>query len=188
MSSKLNIVSLDSQALIFIKLNFEQLMSYVKSDPTIQLKGKLWEKVLNLADVPINERKLKFMTHYNLYVEHLMNHQPVPTIELVVDKSWYLSIVIKVSVKNNFITTEVDCWPKNLTTEVCENFMLAVRNKTERIIECDWGNSISTKNGMIMFNYGDEHRTIGNVIQVPFEDCENIFESIMKEVIEDDRK
>lgn len=189
MSSTLNTLSLDDQSEIFCKFQFDELMKFVKVYPSIQLKDKLWEKVLQISKIPIDVQKLSFMTHYSLYVEHLTIKKFTPSVELDISSSLQedvknedldssnIYMIIKFIIKHQFdsissfeITSPNDCCPKQW-----RNFISAAQTKTEYRLRMD-GKTIATTEGNIKFSFEEIE------IVIPFEYCESSFELALKQV------
>lgn len=70
-NSILSNVVIDIQAEILSKLNRKELMSYVKSFPTIQLNEPLWQRLVSLAKFSYSDDTLKEMTYFIIYIENL---------------------------------------------------------------------------------------------------------------------
>lgn len=197
MSSNLDVVSIDNQADIYSKFNYEELMRFIKSYPLIQLNDNLWKKILNLAKVKVNEEKLKYMSYYNLYVEHLITQNYVHSVRLVIDRDRNIDFNFIVEFQFN---TRVELHYQNINkfnSIRWKEFVAAAIDKDQNVLmfhNSRHGNvEIRTSDGYIFFsicryspNTTYEKYENGfegsNSLSIPFELCKSSFDLAIKEL------
>lgn len=97
---------IDNQASIIHLLNYDQLMKLIKIYEVLKIDETLWEKVIHLAGITTDKDRLKIISNYDIYIEHLIKSNYKQTVELKVEREAGLSFIFEIkTAPYNTITT-----------------------------------------------------------------------------------